>query len=203
MIAALLTGAGFAFAATVQPGPFLAFLLARVAARGWRSSLPAAFAPLLSDGPIALLALVLLQRLPPGVERLLRGAGGLLLLALAVVALRSLRKPAAAAPAEEKASPPRTLLEAAVVNALGPGPYLGWSLVMGPATLRAWAEAPANAVVLVGSFYATMVVTLLLIIRAFGTAGLLSERKRRTLALASVVVLGLLGLWQLAGAVAG
>ncbi len=60
MIESLLLGGGFAFAAAVQPGPLQAFLLARVTERGPASVLPAAFSPLLSDGPIAVLALLLL-----------------------------------------------------------------------------------------------------------------------------------------------
>lgn len=57
-------GSGLAFAAAVQPGPLQAFLVSRVVARGWRHTLPACIAPLLSDGPIALL---LTQ--PPRIER--------------------------------------------------------------------------------------------------------------------------------------
>ena len=60
----LLIGAGFAFGAAVQPGPLQAFLLSRVATAGWRRALPACFSPLLSDIPIALLALLVLGRLP-------------------------------------------------------------------------------------------------------------------------------------------
>jgi len=70
-------GAGLAFAAVVQPGPLQAFLLSRAATDGWKRTLPAAFAPLLSDGPIALLALVVLSRFPLAAQNLLRAAGGL------------------------------------------------------------------------------------------------------------------------------
>jgi len=58
----LLLGAGLAFAAVVQPGPLQAFLLARAAAHGWRRTLPAALSPVVSDGPIALLVILVLGR---------------------------------------------------------------------------------------------------------------------------------------------
>ena len=55
---------GFAFAAALQPGPLQAYLLASVAQRGWKRTLPAALSPLLSDGPIILVVLLVLTRLP-------------------------------------------------------------------------------------------------------------------------------------------
>ena len=36
MLQYVVLGAGFAFAAVIQPGPLQAFLLSRVAAAGWR-----------------------------------------------------------------------------------------------------------------------------------------------------------------------
>jgi threonine/homoserine/homoserine lactone efflux protein len=74
-----LFGVGFAFAAAVQPGPLQAFLLAKVADKGVRATLPAAFAPLISDVPIALLALFLLRSLPVMVSSALQILGGILL----------------------------------------------------------------------------------------------------------------------------
>jgi len=68
----ILLGAGFAFAAAIQPGPLQAFLVSRVLRHGWKRTLPAALSPLLSDGPIALLTLGALRTLPLWAERGLR-----------------------------------------------------------------------------------------------------------------------------------
>ena len=87
-----LLGAGLAFAAAIQPGPLQAFLLSRVAAAGWRRTLPASLSPLVSDGPIALVALLVLSRVPPQVQDVLRAAGGILLLYLAGIAARQWRR---------------------------------------------------------------------------------------------------------------
>ena len=72
----VLLGSGFAAAAAIQPGPLQAFLLSRVLRDGWRRTLPAAFAPVLSDGPIALLMLFLLRAMPVWLQSGLRVAGG-------------------------------------------------------------------------------------------------------------------------------
>lgn len=203
MIAALILGAGFAFSAAVQPGPLQAFLLARVAATGWRSTLPAALAPLLSDGPIALLALLVLGQMPLTVQQGLRAAGGLLLIYLAWVTFRQWRAPEAV---EVRVSAPRTLLDATLVNLLNPHPYLGWTLILGPSVVTAWHRDPSHAVGLVVAFYGTMMVSLAAFIALAGTAQLLGERVMHTLVGVAAVVLAGLGvflvvsaLWVLVG----
>lgn len=200
MIEPLLLGSGFAFAAAVQPGPLQAFLLSQVAARGWRRTLPAAFAPVVSDGPIALLALLVLGRLGPGVQLGLRGAGGVLLLVLAWGATRQARSPS---PPPGEGKVPRTLLAATLVNVLNPNPYLGWTLVLGPALLAAWKRAPAEGVALVAAFYGTMVVALAATIVLFGTSRLLGARGRFLLELGSALTLAGLGVYQLAVSLGG
>jgi threonine/homoserine/homoserine lactone efflux protein len=191
----ILLGAGFAFAAAIQPGPLQAFLVSRVLRHGWKRTLPAALSPLLSDGPIALLTLGALRTLPLWAERALRVAGGAYLLVLAWSAYRGAR------PDEPdtnlQPSPPRTLLKAIVVNLLNPNPYLGWGLVLGPAVLAAWKEAPSHAAALVLAFYLTMTMTLAVVIAACGVAGRLSRRVQRVLVLASAAGLAGLGMWQL------
>ena len=64
MLGYLFLGMTYAFAAAVQPGPFQAYLISQTISNGWRSTLPAAFAPLLSDGPIILVVLLVLSRMP-------------------------------------------------------------------------------------------------------------------------------------------
>jgi threonine/homoserine/homoserine lactone efflux protein len=200
----LVVGVGFAFAAAVQPGPLQAFLLSRVAEHGWRRTLPAALSPLISDGLVALVVLLVLRRLPDGMIRWLQVAGGLLLLYLAATAYRRLRRsPGADADADAgvdgaaRAAAPHTLLQAVTVNLLNPGPYLGWSLVLGPAVLEAWSAGPMRAALLLGAFYGTMVSTLALTIVLFGTAGFLDARRRRGLVLVSAATLAGLGVYQL------
>lgn len=202
MLEHVLFGMGFAFSAAVQPGPLQAFLFSRVAASGWKRTLPAALSPLLSDIPIASLVLFLLGRLPPVAQLGLRAAGGVLLVVLAWSSLRQL-KGSPAEPDEPRHSAPRTLLQAALVNVLNPNPYLAWALVLGPAIGAAWRQRPAWAVALVVAFYATMVAVLAASIFLFGTARFLGARGRRGLVLASGLVLAALGVYQLAVSLPG
>jgi len=200
MLENLLIGGGFAFAAAVQPGPLQAFLVARVAATGWKRTLPACLAPLIGDVPIAALVLLVLGQLSVTVQHFLRAGGGCLLLYLAYVALRQWRRPAAS---DTRRSGPRTLLDAVLVNVLNPNPYLGWALVLGPATLSAWHEHPSHAFVLVGAFYGTMIAMLVLFIFLIGTIRFLGSRGQRALLAASALALAGLGIFMLVTGVRG
>jgi threonine/homoserine/homoserine lactone efflux protein len=202
MLEYLLLGSGFAFAAAIQPGPLQAYLLSSVAQRGWKHTLPASFAPIISDGPIALLVLLVLNHITETMSRGLQAAGGVFLIYLAWASYRRWKNQTPDKP-DTNDSAPRTLLQAAMVNILNPNPYLGWSLVLGPAVLGAWHQDPANAIALTVSFYATMVVALACTILLFGTTRLLGPHGRRILILVSALVLAALGMYQLTRSLLG
>ncbi len=197
MLEYILIGGGFAFAAAIQPGPLQAFFLSSVAQKGWKRTLPAALAPLISDGPIALLSLFVLTRMPEVMIRVLQAAGGVFLIYLAWASYKQW-KHQAMTDSESTDSVPRTMLQAATVNILNPNPYLGWSLVLGPIFLEAWQQNPANAAALIVAFYATMVIALAGTILLFGTTYYLGPAGRRKLILVSALVLAVLGIYQLA-----
>jgi threonine/homoserine/homoserine lactone efflux protein len=204
MLEYLLIGASFALAAGLQPGPLQAFFLSRVTEDGWRRTLPAAFAPLISDGPIALVALTLLSYLPDAFRDLLQLAGGVVLLFFAWSSLRAWKNYQEVK--EESQSGPKTILQATLVNLLNPNSYLGWSLVLGPAVLAAWNEGPRFAVLLILSFYITMISVSMVLIILMGKTLTLRSEARRSLILVSALLLAGLGIyfislagWNLAG----
>ena len=196
----LLVGSSFAFAAAVQPGPLQAFLISRVASTGWKRTLPASVAPLISDIPIALLVLLVLGQLPVSFQHVLRAGGGVLLLYFAYVALRQFQRPEST---DLQRSAPRTLLDAVLVNLVNPNPYISWSLVFGPLVLDAWREQPVYAVGLVSAFYGTFIVMLALFIYLVGTVRFLGSKGQRGLIAVSAVVLAGLGLYFLFTGVQG
>ena len=91
MFGYLFLGVTYAFAAAVQPGPFQTYLISQTLSNGWRNTLPAAFAPLLSDGPIIMLVLLVLSQMPVWLAQGLQVAGGVFMLYLAVGAFKSWR----------------------------------------------------------------------------------------------------------------
>ena len=196
MLPYLILGATYAFAAAVQPGPYQTYLISQALSHGWRRTLPAALAPLLSDVPIILLVVFVLSRLPFALAEALRCAGGVFLLYLAWRAFRTWRAYRLAAE-DSAATARRSLLSAALVNLLNPNPYLGWSLVMGPLLLKGWRETPAHGIALLVAFYGTMVVASMGIIALFAGARSLGPRVARGLVGISAVALACFGGWQL------
>ena len=199
MLKYFFLGCGFAFAAAVQPGPLLAFLFSRVTISGWRRTLPAAFAPVISDGPIAILVLFVLNRFGGGFVNILKAAGGILLLYFAGKTLFAWRQEKTGS-ALKAPSAPRTLFQAVAVNLVNPGPYLGWSLVLGPLAIEAWKQSYGNAIILVTTFYVSMVLFLSIIIILFGTTSLLGHRGKRALMLAAAAALTCIGIYQILSA---
>jgi len=192
----LIQGISYGFAAAVQPGPFQTYLISQTLMRGWRKTLPAAAAPLVSDGPIIILALVILSQIPEWFQRILYVAGGLFILYLSWNAVSALRK------MDERSmltdlSGKRGVLRAAMMNALSPGPYIYWGLVTGPILLTGWRESPMNGIGFLISFYVTLVLSLAGIIMVFGTARRLGPKVNRMLVLVSAITLACLGLYQL------
>jgi threonine/homoserine/homoserine lactone efflux protein len=208
MLAYVLQGLGYGFTAAVQPGPFQTYVISEAVQRGWRRTLFAALAPLLSDGPIIALALLLLTQLPNGWERVLAIAGGLFALYLAWGAYRAWRTFDLIAPLADTLPVNGSLrnsglLKAALMNALSPGPYLFWGLIAGPVLLEGWRRTPLQGIVFLGGFYLAMVSSLAALILLFSMARRLGPKVNRSMVGISALVLTAFGLLQLAKGVLG
>ena len=192
----LLQGIGFGLAAAAQPGPFQTYLVSQTLLKGWQRTLPAAFAPLISDGPIILLCLFVLSQVPDWMQRILYFAGGLFILYLAFGAYKAWRDFNPSLPAPE-AGTRQSVLKAALMNALNPNPYIYWTLVTGPILLRGWRESPLHGIGFLAGFYVTLVLSLMAIIFVFGTAQRFGPRVNRALLGVSAAALLCFGLYQL------
>lgn len=196
MLTYLILGATYAFAAAVQPGPFQTYLISQALSHGWRRTLPAALAPVVSDIPVIFVVVVLLSHLPAPALDVLRCGGGLFLVYLASRAYGAWRGPQSLAPALAP-SAPRTFWAAVVIDLLNPNPWLGWSLVLGPLLLGGWRAAPVNGVALLAGFYVTLVAASAGIVVLFAGARRLGPRVARAMVGASAVALACFGGWQL------
>lgn len=196
MVAHVLFACSYGFACVVQPGPFQLFLLNRTLTHGWKRTLPAACAPLLSDGPIILLTVLFIRSLPDWLEPVLYATGGVYLLLLAAHSWRDRRTgPTDHVP---EGTPARTVLAAALVNFLNPNPWLGWSLVLGPMLVSSWRESPLHGLALLLGFYGTMITGTVILIGLFERGGRFTPRMHRALLSLATLALVAFGIYALA-----
>ncbi|HXF86668.1 MAG TPA: LysE family transporter [Anaerolineales bacterium] len=192
-----LQGIGLGFAAAVQPGPLQTYLISQSLLRGWKRTLPAALAPLISDGPIIILCLLVLSQVPIWFQRFLYLAGGLFILYLAFGAYRAWKDFDAKVPQPDSQSARQGIMRAALIIALSPGPYLYWSLITGPILLKGWRDTPLYGIGFLAGFYATIIVTLGITILVFGMARQVGPKVNRALLGISAATLCIFGLYQL------
>jgi len=196
MAAVAIKGIVFGFAAAAQPGPFQAYIVTQTLNHGWRRALPAAFAPLITDGPIIALVFLVLVSIPAWIQQVLYAAGGLFLLYLATNTFREWQRFDESAPAAGR-SDAQTVIEAALVNVLNPGPYLFWGLVAGPILLAGWRVAPAYGLGFLTFFYVALVASLSTIVLVFGMSRRIGPKVNRAMLGVSAVALAGFGVYQL------
>lgn len=193
----LLLGISLGFAAGVSPGPMLALVITRSVERGFASGLRVALAPLFSDLPIVLSAVLIATALPHDLLRLLAVGGGVFLILLGLQEL--VRAPRATLKqSEEKGA--RDLTQAILVNLLNPHPWLFWFSVGGPLVARAWVRSPVDATTFLIAFYTLLVGSKIVIawLIAKGRDRLRPEWYRRVLRVCGLmlVLVGILLVWR-------
>jgi threonine/homoserine/homoserine lactone efflux protein len=192
----IVQGVGYGFSAAVIPGPFQTFIISQTLTRGWKKILPAALAPLISDGPIIVLCLFVLNQVPIWFQRFLYFAGGLFILYLALGAYKSW-KSFDVIKSSTDSGIQQSLSKGVLMNFLSPGPYIYWSLVTGPILLKGWRETPTYGIGFLAGFYITIISSLMGLILLFGLTRELGPKVNRQLIGISAVALFCFGLYQL------
>ncbi len=180
--------------AAAQPGPLLAYLLSQTIRNGWRRTLPAAFAPLISDIPIVLLVILVLTRTPDWSLHLLRIIGGLFLLYMAYGAYKSYKTAVTATP-QPLQTTHQGMLNAALMNLLSPNPYIFWATIAGPIFIAGWRQSPDNGVSFVLGFYLALIGGFMAFIALFALTKRLDRRVSRFLSGFSALALLLFGIY--------
>ena len=197
MVFYLLQGLGYGGAAAAQPGPFQAYLLSQTLKNGLRRTLVAALAPLLSDGPIVLLVLLVLTQMPDWFVSALRFAGGFFLIYLAYKAYRSAQVAVETAVSHPPTESRQSIREAALMNMLSPNAYIFWSTIAGPIFLEGWRQTPVHGLAFMLGFYGALIGGFMSFVVLFGVLGQASPRLNRILGAVSAVALFGFGLYQI------
>ncbi|HFQ95369.1 MAG TPA: LysE family translocator [Anaerolineae bacterium] len=190
-----LLGFSLGLSAGLAPGPLLALVIQRTLRYGAASGLRIALAPLITDLPIVILALLVISRLPEIALHGLMAAGGLFVLWLAWDAWRETG--AGLSVGAETPTAQQDFLRGALVNFLNPHPYLFWGTVGAPIVIQAWEQSPWQAAGFVFMFYLMLVgskVVLALILGRF--RGMPAHLYHRAMQFSALLLLAA-GVWML------
>lgn len=154
MVAYLLSGGIFGLSSGLAPGPLLTLVIAETMRGGLRSGIQVSVAPLITDLPIVMLTLFVIARLSGfhivlGVISLF---GACFVAYLGYESLRTEEVPSA-----DACTDIRSLRKGIITNFLNPHPYLFWFTVGSPMIVQAYEKSLLASVVFVGSFYALLV----------------------------------------------
>ncbi|HLB59034.1 MAG TPA: LysE family transporter [Bdellovibrionota bacterium] len=201
----LLKGIGLGLFAAVTPSPYQAFLLQQTLKTHWRHAIPLVLAPFISDGPIIIIVLFALSRLPSTFLQIIQIVGGVFILYLAYGAFLAFKTSLAAQEPKVKKSPLRrkAILQAAFINILSPNPYIFWSTVLGPILLTGWRESPGKGLSFLVGFYGMLIVGMGALVIIFDTAKKVFPKLTHLLLGGLTVLLFLFGLYQIWSGVSG
>ncbi|MCP4360815.1 MAG: LysE family transporter [Chloroflexi bacterium] len=192
-----LQGVALALPSIIAPSPLKVFLISRSLAYGWRSTLPATLVPLVTDGPILIISLLVLNQIPVWYLHGLRILGGVFILYIAWRIIKLLRVTGPTLKASEEAAA-QSFRQALGINVLNPNPYLLWGLVAGPIVLEAWREvSTAAALAFIVGFYAVFVLGLVGLVLLFGAVGRISGNVNKALNGVAAAALLILGCYQI------
>ncbi|MDJ0888071.1 MAG: LysE family transporter [Desulfobacterales bacterium] len=196
---ALVSGVVLGISAGWSPGPLLTLVITETLRTGISAGIRVAAAPLITDTPIILVALVLMPRLNASLEVMgvisLAGAVFIAWMAFESMVFKG-------SPDEARAGPQASIWRGVLANALNPSPYLFWFTVGGAMVLRTADQNRAAAAVFILVFYFFLVGSKMVLALAVGRYGrfLQSRVYVWTLRLLGVVLLVFAGrfLWQAA-----
>jgi threonine/homoserine/homoserine lactone efflux protein len=158
---AAFSGAAFGLSAGVTPGPLLALVIAQTVAHGPREGGKVALAPLLTDTPIVLAAILLTQSAAGHGPILgtITLCGCVFLLHCAWGCLRFRQPgsgPGRGLEGQRLAKGPDSIRKGMLANFLNPGPYLFWMTVGAPLALESLALGWPTLACFLGAFSLTI-----------------------------------------------
>jgi threonine/homoserine/homoserine lactone efflux protein len=194
-----LQGALLGISAALNPGPFQSLVIAQALLGNWRRVLPIVFAPLIGDLPIAFVLVFILTKVTETFLRYVRFAGAALLLFLAWGIWKQLN--VGTEISTDADEPPlnarRGLIMGIAMLFMSPGPYLYWSLILGPLLLSALSISLWQAFAFLLTFYIFSIGGLILIAYLVSTLGKLNIRLHAWLQRSSLVLMLIIAVFLL------
>jgi threonine/homoserine/homoserine lactone efflux protein len=201
MIDLFLQASALGISAALSPGPFQSLIIAESLLGGWRRALPVLFAPLIADIPIAIVLVFVLKQVPDTFLQYIRFAGAALLLYLAWNLWRQVKSSISPERPQSPAPPSiqKGLTMGVAMLFLSPGPYLYWSLILGPLLLTALGLSLLHAFVFLFAFYLFSIGGLFVISVLLTRAGEISPTWKKRLQFGSLFLMLVIALFLIVG----
>lgn len=153
-MAELVAGLSIGLAAGISPGPLQALIVTSTLRNGFGAGWRVAIAPLLTDVPIIVAAILAVGALPVTWAEVLGLVGGAVVIAFGTWEMRSAFRPIAVS---EVGPTGRDVWRGVLVNALSPHPWVFWIAAGAPFLVGAWTADPWRGVAFVAGFYILLV----------------------------------------------
>lgn len=207
MLGLFVKGLTLALAAVAIPGPSQAYIVSVALQAGWRRALWVAIAPLISDIPIIIGVLLVLNQMAeivPNLIQIIQVIGGMILLYIAWNSWKLVRSGVIFGAATEGETPivlePRQILtQAMLVNLFSPGPYIFWTTVNGPILLQGLQQSVFHGLAFLVGFYGTFFTGFAFIGFAFDKMGQLNPGVTRIIMHVAVALIVLFALQSIVG----
>jgi threonine/homoserine/homoserine lactone efflux protein len=162
--------------------------------QGFRRSFVIALTPVLSDGPLIILMVVVLDQLPESILTALRIIGGVFILYLAYHAWQQSDQAGLFQPNGAGDLRRFTLSKGILINVLNPAPYVFWATVNGPLLVDALDHSALHGVAFLLAFYLPLCGMMLGVGIIFNTFRHFDEKVLRIMLKMAALVLVFFGL---------
>lgn len=154
MVSFFTAGLVLGLSAGFSPGPLQTLVISQSLKYGIPEGLRVALVPLITDLPIIILSIFIVNRLESyeSLLGILSISGGFFLIFLSVESFRT--HPISI---DKLETSPNSVGKGALINLLNPHPYLFWFTVGGPILVQAWDENPLKAISFLVAFYGAIV----------------------------------------------
>lgn len=154
MLYYLTIGILFGITAGFSPGPLLALVVSETLEHGIGAGVKVALAPIITDIPIIMIALLTLTQLP-GIDHVLGVISLIGACYVMYMGYENIRNKMRKNNKEEKT--PRSLRKGVLANTLSPHPYLFWFTVGAPMVTKSLSLNAVAPVLFIGGFYSLLV----------------------------------------------
>ncbi len=198
-------GAALGFTAAATPGSLQTLLISETLLGGFKRGARITLAPLITDAPIIVAVLLILNQVSSMARRVLSIAGGVFVMYLAWSLLKQWQHGTQVTTDIEGAQSIgwKGLWRASIVNWLNPNPYIFWTLVGGPTLTAALNQSAAHGAAFLVGMYGVFLGGMLIIVAVFHFARHLGPQVVRGLLLISIGVLAIFGVLLLTRGLTG